>query len=189
MARYDETILKWQEFWLWYRKKKMEEMDLDEDDNQGTMAIGWSEAVPSAKLLGAKQGGTLPDDVAGFFAPPGYAGQAIGDARTTALKAKTAWSASNQTGIHAEMLIIRAWLVDLGQVNATGLAALSGKSVIVASQPACHCCHAFMLKHGIAFPKDAGKKPLTGWRSPISDATVANADLPATLLATVKWMG
>lgn len=172
----------WHQYWESYQAQHTEMT------TEATMAIGWSSAVPRLKLVGARQNGPLASDVVGMYPPPGFSGERIIDARDYALVPKSSWSAGNATGIHAEVLIIRAWLTDLGDISETGLNRLNGHSVIVASQPACWCCRAMMEHYGIAFYDEQGSKPLTGWRHPLSDKTVPNADLPKSQEATKKWI-
>jgi hypothetical protein len=179
---YSKVAEEWHTYWQSYQEQHKEMT------TEVTMAIGWSSAVPKLKLVGAKQNGPLPDDVRGMYPPPGYSGERIIDAREYALVRNSSWSAGNMTGVHGEALIIRAWLTDLGDISQTGLRRLSGHSVIVASQPACWCCRAVMEQYGIAFYEEQGSKPLTGWRHPLSDRTIPNAELPTSEAATKKWI-
>jgi hypothetical protein len=180
---FSKVVEQWHSYWENYREKHTGMT------NAVTMAIGCSSAVPNHKLLGAKQNGPLPSDVGdGLYTAPGCADAKMQDAREHALVKKSSWSAGNMTGVHAEVLIIRAWLTDLNDITETGLTKLSGHSVIVASQPACWCCRALMEHYGIAFYDEQGSKPLTGWRHPLRDNTVPNADLPTSEKETKKWI-
>jgi len=132
-------------------------------DNQITLAVG------DPPLMYAKQGGVHPDaerkgvsdawEWAHKQAPP------------SAVDGWPTWRKTECTGVHAEMLIVRAWVIQLvmeGHTITTALEALRGRR-ITASQPACWCCAAFMKHYGIAFPeKGKSNKPLTGWRHPLA---------------------
>jgi hypothetical protein len=94
------------------------------------------------------------------------------------------WTKGNATGIHAEVLIIRAWLAQEILINGRSVpqavAALRGRT-IQASQPACWCCAQLMSDWGIVYDATReGNKPRTGWRHPLAARTVPNAEIPAT---------
>lgn len=151
------------------------------DDNQKTSAYGWSPRVA------ATQNGNwdpVLNAVVQLSTQFGSNGT-VDDARDWAFRDITGlskWKKSEASGIHAEVLIIRAWIA-MGVIN-QGLsipqatAALQGRA-IYASQPACWCCHALMGQLGIVRGNDAlGKKPLSGWRHPLGGRTVPNSALP-----------
>lgn len=92
------------------------------------------------------------------------------------------WKKSEATAVHAEVLIIRGWLVQEILVNRRSLSdaikALQGRT-IRASQPACWCCARLMADWGIVHDsRTIGNKPRTGWRHPLATAGVPNSDIP-----------
>jgi hypothetical protein len=94
------------------------------------------------------------------------------------------WTKGNATGVHAEVLIIRAWLareiLENHQSVTQAVAALRGRT-IHASQPPCWCCARLMSDWGIVHDAaNEGNKPRTGWRHPLAARTVPNAQIPAT---------
>ena len=145
---------------------------------QKTVAIGWSPVAGTCKFVGAKQGSPLPPNFAGMYPPPGYTGETLIDAHKVLLEHDSSWY-SEKTGVHAEVMILRVWMLELGDATLTGLNRFNGRSVIVASQPACWCCAKLMTKYGVTYPPEAGTKPLTGWRHPLSNRTVPNSSLPS----------
>ena len=154
-----------------------------------TIAIGWFADPRKLKFLVAKQKAPASGYIGGVYPPPGYTGEPLVDAHQILMDYDSTWY-SEKTGVHAEAMIIRAWLLDLGQTDESGLAALSNKSVIVASQPACWCCAALMTQYKIAYPSDAGKKPKTGWRHPLCHRTVPNDKIPkAASDISTSWLG
>ena len=152
------------------------------DDNQKTSAIG------TPPTLCVTQGGTADKTVSAIAMLTEHFAR-VDDAREIAFTAEPpeglgAWpKKSEATGIHAEMIIVRAWLVQemsypRSSTLEVALASLKGRR-IVASQPACWYCHSFMAKMGIDMGDDTlGKKPGTGWRNPITGAMTTNADMP-----------
>lgn len=133
-------------------------------DNQSTSAKGES------PLMYARQGGTHPDaEKKGMSDAWEWAHK---KAPSGVEESWPAWKKTEHTGVHAEMLIVRAWMVQIvidgKHTIAEAMAMLKGRT-ITASQPACWCCAAFMKHYGIVFP-DEGKsnKPLTGWRHPLA---------------------
>ncbi|WP_420126833.1 hypothetical protein [Longimicrobium sp.] len=94
------------------------------------------------------------------------------------------WTKGEATGIHAEVLIIRAWLaqeiLENHQSVHQAIAALRGRE-IYASQPACWCCARLMSDWRIVYDAAReGHKPLTGWRHPLAAQTTPNTKIPAT---------
>lgn len=165
---------------------------IEDHDKQKTSAMGYP------PVIGATQGGTIDESVElAVMLATKFSG-AVYDARElafTAIPGLPNWSKGEATGVHAEVLIIRAWLALIlrassgGSTSSTGvstgpsvadaLASLRGRT-IVASQPACWCCAALMKQLGIKFPPEPGTKPLTGWRHPLAKKTVPNSDLPSS---------
>ncbi len=146
---------------------------------QKTVAIAWSPAAATCKFIAAKQGSPLPPNFAGMHPPPGYRGETLVDAHKVLLQHDRAWY-TEATGIHAEVMILRVWMLELGDTTLTGLNRFHSNSVIVASQAACWCCAKLMTKYGVTYPPEAGTKPLTGWRHPLSNRTVPNSSLPTS---------
>lgn len=162
------------------------------NNNQYTLAFGFAEKVKEFPFLAIKQGGKVPLghdkelEVVGMFPPPGWnslGSPVIRDGRDFAFKNGCGWKRGEATGIHAEVLLIRAWM------NCTGgatkkqqfemLTKVSSSIYISASQPACWCCAALMKSMGIHYDSwTPGSKPLTGWRHPLSNKTVPNSDIP-----------
>lgn len=147
---------------------------------QKTVAIAWCPAAESCKFIAAKQGSPLPPNFAGMYPPPGFAGEKLIDAHKVLMEHDYNWYATEQTAIHAEVMILRVWMLELGDTTLTGLNRFNSNSVIVASQPACWCCAKLMTKYGVTYPPEAGTKPLTGWRHPLASRAVPNASLPAS---------
>ncbi|RQP21409.1 hypothetical protein [Piscinibacter terrae] len=154
-----------------------------EHDTQKTSAIG---ADP---YLGATQGAPLDKGLMAVLTLATHFKAEPFDAREIAFgdfAGYGKWKKSEATGVHAEVLIIRAWLALLvnpsgdyqGVPLATAISQLRGRK-IQASQPACWCCAKLMKQYGILFPSTAGSKPLAGWRHPLAGKTVPNADIPA----------
>jgi hypothetical protein len=157
--------------------------DFESHDTQKTSAIG------RPPYVGVTQGGTLDKGVEAVMTlATGFQETPI-DARDYAfgpVQGLAQWSKGEATGVHAEVLIIRAWIAMLVNSSATtikgmslqdALTALRGRN-ITASQPACWCCAKLMAKLGISFTGTVGKKPSTGWRHPLAKATVPNSDIP-----------
>ena len=164
-----------------------DEAETEDASTEVTVAIGWFLDAPRYRFVKAKQKTSAPTFLEGMYPPPGYLGEPLVDAHDLLQNHDYAWY-SEKTGIHAEVMIIRTWLRDLGQVNEAGLLALGGRSVIVASQPACWCCAALMTKYNIAYPSDLGKKPRTGWRHPLASRTVPNSSIPAQKSGIAAWI-
>lgn len=161
------------------------------NDNQYTLGFGFSSKVKDKPFLAVKQGGPVPKDndeyvVTGMYPPPGWNAMGcppIGDARDLAFQNGSGWRKSEATGVHAEVILIRAWMncmpgsTMLDRFNK--LIEISDSIYISASQPACWCCAALMNEMGIHYDKwQEGAKPLTGWRHPLSSRTVPNHNIP-----------
>jgi hypothetical protein len=155
----------------------MEAAETIDPSTQKTVAIGWCPGAETCKFIAAKQASPLPPNFAGMHPPPGYRGEVLVDAHKVLLEHDSTWY-SERTGIHAEVMILRVWMLELDDTTLTGLNRFNGNSVIVASQPACWCCAKLMTKYGVTYPPEAGTKPLTGWRHPLSNRTVPNSSLP-----------
>jgi len=162
------------------------------DDNQKTSAFGW------APYMAATQNGNWDPTLNGIVQLATKFGSAgvIEDARDWAFRkveGLPAWKKSEASGVHAEVLIIRAWIAKaMVEQNSTVQAAqdaLRGRA-IYASQKACWCCHALMGQLGIVRGDDTlGTKPLMGWRHPLARRTIPNSELPTSAAAiNASWL-
>jgi len=162
--------------------------DFESHGTQKTSAIGY------APYVGVTQGGNLDRGVEAVLTlTTSFEGKPI-DARDHAfgeIKGLPTWTKGEAAGVHAEVIIIRAWIammVNRGMSVADAVAALRGRT-IQASQPACWCCAKLMEQLGINFAAVVGKKPSTGWRHPLAKVTIPNANLPGSLEGvTNAWL-
>lgn len=171
------------EGWRSYWQKVKQENSVS---NNITLGFGFNQNAVGQKFVAAKQKGPLPNFVYGMYPPPGFQGEVISDARADVLKTGTMWSASSETGIHAEALVIRSWLVFYSNTRdemtmEDAFQILKKQNIYIsASQAACWCCAALMDSMGIHYDKwDKGTKPLTGWRHPLGSRTIPNDEIPA----------
>ncbi len=160
-------------------------------DTQNTSAVGYSPA------MAVTQGGSWDKqlDVVVQLATKLQSSGTVEDARDWAFQYAEGlprWTKGDATGIHAEVLIIRGWMVQ--DINNHGLSieqaitALAGRT-IQASQPACWCCAQLMTEYGIVYDATGGIKPRTAWRHPLSGKSVPNADIPSTRAEiTSAWL-
>ena len=162
------------------------------NDNQYTLAFGFSSKVAEVPFLAVKQNGNVPEGedgepaIVGMYPPPGWnnlGAPSIKDARNLAFKAGCGWKKGEAAGVHAEVLLIRAWMNSIGgsdkKKQFDAIASIGDSIYISASQPACWCCAALMDSMGIHYDKwTAGSKPITGWRHPLSNKTIPNSNLP-----------
>jgi|GEM_PF-5524307 len=162
------------------------------DDNQKTSAFGW------APYMAATQNGNWDPTLNGIVQLAtnfGGAG-AVEDARDWAFRkveGLPTWKKTEASGVHAEVLIIRAWIakamVEQQVTEQVALDAPRGRA-IYASQKACWCCHALMGELGIVRGDDTlGSKPLMGWRHPLAARTIPNSELPTSATAINReWL-
>ena len=163
-----------------------------EHDTQKTSAIGFE------PCLGVTQGGVVDKGILAALTMATCLAAVPLDAREIAfgeVTGYTKWKKTEAVGVHAEVIIIRAWLALLvnpigdtpGMTIAAAIEQLRGRR-IQASQPACWCCAKLMRQYGIQFPASEGNKPLVAWRHPLAFNSISNAEIPAKSEINDEWL-